>query len=164
MIRADISQVISHIRDPVKIALAVVRNDSGKHNAITLEWYMRTSIDPPMFAISVGHTRYSHDCLQEFRFFNLCFPSPEQFEAVRICGSLSGRDRDKFTECNFDTFPGKLARLPVIRNAAANFECEINSQLRSGDHTIFTGVVKYAWYDHDKRVMTYNDLLVKNQR
>ncbi|MBW6516186.1 MAG: flavin reductase family protein [Candidatus Cloacimonetes bacterium] len=157
MIRTEIQQVIEYVKNPVKIALAVVRDPNGKDNAITLEWYMRTSITPPMFAISVGLTRFSHYCLQNFRYFNLCFPSPEQIEAVKICGSKSGSDIDKFALCNFDIFPGKLAKLPVIRNAAANFECEMISQLRSGDHTIFTGEIKYAWYDNTKRVITYQD-------
>jgi|SRR5690554_422786 flavin reductase (DIM6/NTAB) family NADH-FMN oxidoreductase RutF len=158
MIKEDISRVIQYIRDPVKIALAIVRDHAGKHNAIALEWYMRTSIEPPMFAVSIGHSRYSHECLEAFRYFNLCFPSPELRKAVKLCGSLSGRDIDKFTECRFNYFPGKLARLPVIRDAAANFECAVISQLRSGDHTIFTGEIKYAWYDQSKRVMTYTDL------
>ena len=157
MVREDTSKVIQFIKDPVKIALAIVRDQEGKDNAITLEWYMRTSIEPPMFAISVGHQRYSHHCLLNFRYFNLCFPSPEQVEAVKLCGSISGRDNDKMALCQFDTFPGKLVKLPVIRKAAANFECVVISQLRSGDHTIFTGEVKYSWYDESKRVITYAD-------
>lgn len=157
MYKEEISKVIEFVKNPVKIALAVVRDKEGKDNAITLEWYMRTSISPPMWAISVGHSRYSHECLQSLRYFNLCFPSPEQIEAVRICGSLSGRDNNKFSLCGFDTIPGRLAKLPVIRKAAANFECEVISQVRSGDHTIFAGEVKYAWYDKDKRVITYRD-------
>ncbi len=157
MIRTDISTVISFVKDPSKIALAIVRDTDGKDNAITLEWFMRTSIDPPMLAISIGNTRYSHRCLQSFRFFNLCFPTPEQIEAVKLCGSLSVRDTDKFNLCHFDTFPGKLAKLPIIRNSAANFECEVITQVRSGDHTIFAGEIKYAWLDKDQRVITYQD-------
>jgi len=157
MIRAEISTVISFVRDPVKIALAIVKNETGKDNAITLEWYMRTSIEPPMLAISIGNTRYSYHCLQSFRYFNLCFPSPEQIEAVKICGTLSGRDTDKLELCHFDTFPGKLAKLPIIRHAAANFECEVITQVRSGDHTIFAGEIKYAWFDKEKKVITYQN-------
>lgn len=158
MINADISSVIDFVKHPAKIALAIVRSKEGKDNAITLEWFMRTSIDPPMLAISIGHSRYSYQCLQSVRFFNLCFPSPEQVEAVRICGSLSGRDYDKLSLSGFDTFAGKLAKIPIIRNAAANFECEVVSQIRSGDHTIYAGEIKHAWYNSEKRVITYKDL------
>ncbi len=158
MTKEEISRVIQHIRDPAKIAMAIVKDRNGKLNAITLEWYMRTSIEPSMFAISIGHSRYSHECLESYRYFNLCFPSPAMLEAVKICGSLSGREIDKFSECRFDYFPGKLVKLPVIRNAAANFECEVISQLNSGDHTIYTGEIKYAWYNKNQRVITYTDL------
>ncbi len=155
----DISKVISFVRDPAILVLAIVKDEADKFNAITLEWYMRTSISPPMFAVSIGHQRYSYDCLQKFRYFNLCFPSPELIEATKVSGSKSGRDVDKFTLCEIDYFPGKLAKLPVIKNAAATFECEIVSQMRTGDHTIFSGEVKYAWYSPDQRVITYQDIL-----
>lgn len=149
--------VIKYVRDPAKITMAITRDEKGKYNAITLEWFMRTSIQPPMYAISIAHTRYSYKCLQNYRYFNLCFPSPELLEMTKVSGSKSGRDIDKFAVCNVDWFPGKLVKLPIIRNAAATFECEIVSQVRSGDHTIFAGEVKYAWYNPEKRVLTYEN-------
>lgn len=157
MILEKYDKVIQHTLHPAKITMAIVKDKNDKFNAITLEWFMRTSIKPPMFAISVAHSRYSYECLQSFRYFNLCFPSPELVEMTKISGSKSGRDIDKFAECQVDYFPGKLAKLPIIRNAAATFECEIISQVKSGDHTIFAGEVKYAWYDPQKRVITYKD-------
>jgi flavin reductase (DIM6/NTAB) family NADH-FMN oxidoreductase RutF len=159
MKQEDISKVIGFVRDPAKVTMAIVKDvEQDKFNAITLEWFMRTSIEPPMFAISIGHTRYSYKCLQNHRYFNLCFPSPELVKETIICGSKSGRDIDKFELENLDYFAGKLAKLPIIRKAAATFECKIISQVRSGDHTIYAGEVKYAWYNPDKRVITYTDL------
>lgn len=159
MILDSTNNVISYTKNPAKIAMAVVRDAiRDRHNLITLEWFMRTSIEPAMFAISIGHNRYSHECLQNFRYFNLCFPSPEQVKEVIICGTRSGRDIDKFALENLTHFPGKLAKLPILRNAAANFECLVTTQVGSGDHTIFVGEVKYAWFDRTQRVICYEDL------
>lgn len=157
MIQGSIGEVIKHTTHPAKITMAIVQDKQGKFNAITLEWFMRTSIEPAMFAISIGHTRYSYTCLQEYRFFNLCYPSPDLIEMVKICGSKSGKDIDKFAKCQPQYFQGKLAKLPILKDSAANFECAIISQVRSGDHTIFAGQVKYAWYNSEKRVITYED-------
>ena len=152
------SEAVKTIKKPAKITFAVVKDATGKFNTITLEWFMKTSIKPPMLAISIGHTRYSYKCLQDFRYFNLCFPSLEMKEAALISGTKSGRDIDKLEVMQEDNFPGKLAKLPIFRNAVANFECEIVTQVRSGDHTIYVGEVKYSWANKDKQVLLFKDL------
>jgi flavin reductase (DIM6/NTAB) family NADH-FMN oxidoreductase RutF len=79
-------------------------------------------------------------------------------DAALLSGTKSGRDLDKLTAMNEDFFPGKLAKLPIFRNAAANFECEIVTQVKSGDHTIFVGEVKHSWVDKSKKPLLFIDL------
>ena len=154
----NFQKVISFTKHPAKVALAITKDVKGKVNLMTMEWFMRTSIKPPMLAISVGHTRYSHECLQNFRYFNLCIPSKDMVEEVKLCGTQSGRDIDKLKVTKLDWFKGRLCQLPILRDAVANFECEITTQIRSGDHTIYVGEVKYSWLNEDKKILTYKDL------
>ena len=158
MNRVDFIIAKKLILHPAKITLAVVQDENGNNNLITLEWFMRTSIKPPMFAISIGHTRYSYECLQKVRKFNLCFPSKKMKELAIFCGSKSGRDLDKLETNNVEWFKGRWAQLPILKNAVANFECEVVSQVRSGDHTIFVGEVKYSWIDSNEEVLLAEDL------
>jgi len=158
MERVKYEKAIKAVKKPAKITMAVVQDKNGKNNLITLEWFMRTSIKPPMFAISIGHTRYSYECLQNFRYFNLCFPAKEMNMETLLCGTKSGRDIDKLKETKLDWFKGRLAQLPIIREAVANFECEIVTQVRSGDHTIFVGEVKHSWMNEGKEVLLFQDL------
>lgn len=136
-----------------RVALAVVEQADGKPNIITLEWYMKTSINPPMFAISVGHQRYSHEALQQNRYFNLVIPSSEMKEDLVYCGTKSGRDYNKFAEIDIKFVPGKLKKLPILTAAVANFECKIITQVNSGDHTIFVGEVKHSWVNEKKELL-----------
>ncbi len=149
-------QAYSKVHLPSKVTMAVTQKPDGNYNLITLEWFMRTSIDPPMFAISVGHTRYSHDCLMDVRYFNLVFPGKDQKDLLSLAGSQSGRDIDKFTAGKVEHFPGKLRKLPILKNASACFECEIVTQVKSGDHTIFVGEVKYSWLNDDVDFFFYH--------
>lgn len=158
MERTSYSDAVKAVKKPAKITLAVVKDANGKYNTITLEWFMKTSIKPPMLAISIGHTRYSYQCLQDFRYFNLCFPSLEMKEAALISGSRSGSDTDKLKLMKEEYFPGRLAKLPIFKNAVANFECEIVTQVRSGDHTIYVGEVKYSWVNKEKSLLLFKDL------
>ncbi|MCB5287816.1 MAG: flavin reductase family protein [Candidatus Cloacimonetes bacterium] len=151
----NLPEAYAKVHLPSKVALAVTGKPDGNYNLITLEWFMRTSIAPPMFAISVGHSRYSHDCLQDVRFFNLVFPSAGQKSLLSLAGSQSGRDIDKFSAGKVLSLPGKLHKLPVLKDAAAVFECEVVSQVKSGDHTIFVGEVKYSWSNPEAEFFYY---------
>lgn len=151
----DPSDVNSYVHLPAKAVLAVTQKPTEGYNLITLEWFMRTSIIPPMFAISVGHSRYSRECLEAHRFFNLVFPAIEQKSLLSLCGSTSGRDSDKFAVGEVSSFPGKLHKLPILKEAVANLECEIVTQVRSGDHIIYVGQVHYAWINQDKQLFYY---------
>jgi flavin reductase (DIM6/NTAB) family NADH-FMN oxidoreductase RutF len=151
----DLTTAYGVVHLPAKVALAVTEKPGGGYNLITLEWFMRTSIQPPMFAISVGHTRYSHECLLESRYFNLVFPSAAMKPLCAMAGSTSGRDVDKLERGKVEYMQGRLHKLPVPKDAVAVFECEVTSQVRSGDHTIFVGEVKYSWVDTEKELLVY---------
>ncbi len=138
-------QAYTKVHLPSKVTMAVTQKPDGNFNLITLEWFMRTSIAPPMFAISIGHSRYSHECLMDNRYFNLVFPSKRQKDLLSLAGSQSGRNIDKFTAGEVQYIPGKLRKFPILKDAAACFECEVVTQVSSGDHTIFVGEVKYSW-------------------
>ena len=158
MERTDFTTAIAATKNPAKIAIAVVKDKNDKVNLITLEWFMRTSLKPAMFAISIAHTRYSYECLQNFRYFNLCIPSKEMAKAAEICGTKSGRDVDKLKLINQDWFSGKLKKIPIFKNALANFECEVVTQVKNGDHTIYVGEVKYSWLNEEKKILLFEDL------
>lgn len=148
----EISNANSLIHLPAKVVMAVTEKPAGAYNIITLEWFMRTSIAPCMYAISIGHSRYSYECLEAVRYFNLVFPSIELKSLVSLSGSTSGRDIDKFVDSQVAHFPGKLHKLPILKDALVNLECEVVSQVRSGDHTIYVGEVQYAWSDPAKNL------------
>ncbi len=155
MKQTDFTDAYARIHLPAKVVLAITQKPDGGYNLITLEWFMRTSIAPPMFAISIGHNRFSLECLESNRYFNLVFPAVDQKPLLTFCGSNSGRDLDKFSETGAEYFQGKLHKLPILRDAVANFECEIVSQVRSGDHTIYVGQVYYSWLDNEKELFFY---------
>jgi flavin reductase (DIM6/NTAB) family NADH-FMN oxidoreductase RutF len=158
MERIDFSHALMAVKHPQKVVIAFVQSEENKFNPITLEWFMRTSIEPPMFAISIGHTRFSYKCLQNYRNFNLCFPNNSQGDFVRLSGTKSGRDIDKMNTIEGEWFKGRYAGLPIMKEAVANFECEVITQVSSGDHTIYVGKVKYSWVDSTKDIFTLKDL------
>ena len=141
---------------PEQIALAVSVDAAGRPDVITLGWVMPTSNVPPMVAISVGHTRYSHELIAKSGEFVLVFPSAAQAEACLICGTKSGRDTDKIAAAALRTAPAKVIRTPLIEGAVANFECRVTGRLVTGDHTIFAAEVLAAHVDDAAGERVYN--------
>lgn len=152
MRQCNYADAVKRMNRPSRLALAVSKPKDGPVNIITLGWFMRTSIKPPMFAISVGLTRYSHEILSENRNFVLAIPSVNMAEQTMQCGLQSGRNVDKITEFGIKIRRGKLTEIPVLADAVANFECKTITQVRSGDHTIFVGEVKYSWQNDDENL------------
>ena len=83
------------------------------------------------------------------------FPSQQMKAVCSLAGSKSGRDIDKFTETGVKHIPGKLRKLPVLSDAVAVFECEVVTQVRSGDHTIYVGEVKHSWMNEEGELLVY---------
>ena len=50
---------------PEHIVMVTTISAAGEPNIITLGWAMPTSGSPPMCAVSIGLSRYSHDLLEE---------------------------------------------------------------------------------------------------
>ena len=102
-----------------------------------------------MYAVSIGVERYTHELMQEVPEFTVAIPGPDMGEAIRICGTRSGRDVDKVTAASLRTEPATEIGPPLLRGAVANFECRIASQLRTGDHTLFVGEIVTAHLAED---------------
>lgn len=141
---------------PEQIALAVSVDGAGRPDAITLGWAMPTSNAPPMVAISIGHTRHSHELIAKSGEFVLVFPSEAQAEACLVCGTKSGRDTDKIAAAGLRTAPAAVIRTPLLEGAVANLECRVRNTLVTGDHTIFAGEVVAAHVDDAAGGRVYN--------
>ncbi len=126
---------------PEHIAIAIARDAHGKLNPITLGWFMNTSIDPPMLAISVGRKRYSLETIRRAKEFVVSFPSTAMTKDVLFHGTKSGRDMDKLAASGTRTQPAQLVDGALLSDAVANFECRLEAELETGDHFIFVGRV-----------------------
>ena len=141
---------------PEQIVIAVARDKNGKANPITLGWTMIVSGEPAMMAIAVANSHYSIETIRHSKCFTIAFPSSEMAELALFFGSRSGRDTDKFAEFDCQTAPAKQIDSVLLAEAVANFECTLESQTLTGDHTIFIGriVASHISTEPKKRLYT----------
>lgn len=141
---------------PEQVACAVCVDAEGNPNIIPLGWFMQTSFQPPMCAISVGHTRYSHELIEAQGEFVAAFPAEGYEDDVLYCGNRSGRDVDKFADTRFTPQGASVVDVPLMAEALANLECRVDGALETGDHTIFSGEIVAAHVNDDAGRRIYN--------
>lgn len=142
-------------RHPDPVALVTSQGKDGKDNIMTIGWFMQTSLNPVLLAISIGRTRFSHSLLADSNEFVLCLPSAMQADAALYCGTHSGRNTDKFAETGLMKIKAKHVRPPLIAGSVACFECKVVDKLQTEDHTIFVGEV-LASYSSDAEDVLYD--------
>ncbi len=141
---------------PERTVLAASVDSKGQANLIALGWNMPTSHSPPIAAISIGITRYSHQLVHESQEFVLVFPSFEMRDQVMYCGTHSGRAVDKFQQTGLTPVPAKYVQPPLVKEAVVNMECRVIGELRTGDHTLFAGEILTAYISDEVRQVLFN--------
>jgi len=134
---------------PEWVVLVVTIDREGQVDIMPAGWAMVASGTPPMFAIAVGHGRYTHELICQSGEFVIAFPSPGQGDDVLYTGTHSGRDVDKLANTNFQTAPSTRLRTPLLQGCIVNVECLLDTQTLAGDHTIFVGKVLAAHVEED---------------
>ena len=112
-----------------------------KPNLITIAWAGSVCSDPPMLSISVRPERYSHAIIQATREFVVNIPSPRQAKVVDWCGTVSGRNVDKFADTGLTPAKALKVRCPIITECLLNIECRVQKFLKLGSHTMFVAEV-----------------------
>ena len=129
---------------PERVALVTCADKSGKPNIITISWFTRTAVNPPMIAIAVHPTRYSHKLISESKEFVFAMAAKEMGKESLFCGMKSGKAVDKFKETKLTVLPAKKVKAPLIDGCVINLECEVVNVIPTGDHTLFVGEIVAA--------------------
>ena len=138
MRKVEYSECKNFIARPARVVWAVAEHD-GKRSICPLGWKMTTSNSPPMIAISVAPTRFTHDLILNSGGFVLAWPGEDLAEATIFCGTNSGRDVDKFKDTDYKT--GVNGAPIVLENAIGYLEVEVIDSMDIGTHTVFVGKV-----------------------
>lgn len=126
---------------PLPVMLVTCVDAFGKPNIITLAWVGMVNSEPPMVSISVQPSRYSHGLIKASREFVVNIPSEEMIRKVDLCGVVSGRDVDKFSETGFTPMEAEEVSPPLIEECRVNLECKVRKTISLGSHDLFLGEI-----------------------
>jgi flavin reductase (DIM6/NTAB) family NADH-FMN oxidoreductase RutF len=124
--------------------ILVTSRHEEKESIITLAWQSPVSGSPPMAMISVAPQRYSHDIISQSGEFIINVPPFSLLKETVHCGTVSGRDGDKFASAGLSRESARAVSAPLIAECIGHLECRVDQQVTAGDHTLFVGQVVAA--------------------
>ena len=125
---------------PSPAALITSVDEDERANIITLGEVFNISIkNPVILGIAIAKPRYSHELISATREYVVNLPTAAMLEIVDRCGTVSGRDVDKFAEFALTPAPAEKVRPPLIAECPINIECRVIGIQEIGDHDLFLG-------------------------
>lgn len=135
--------------------------DGDKLNTMTIGWGTVGFIwQKPVFMIMVRQSRYTYQILENTREFTVSIPIKNNLKKeLAFCGTKSGRDVDKFKECNLTPERGKVVETPIIGECDLHYECKIIYQQSMEPALAAPGIKKLAYPKGDYHGMYYGEIV-----
>jgi flavin reductase (DIM6/NTAB) family NADH-FMN oxidoreductase RutF len=132
----------THVLDllpPYPIVLVTTRT-----NAITINQVMYFTFRPLRIGVAIAHARYTYELLKDEGEFVINVPDASLADAVKSCGSLSGRDGDKFEAIGLNAEPSRQVQAVSVAQCAAHIECRVARTIPFEHRDWFVGQVVAA--------------------
>ncbi len=99
---------------------------TGMCNTMTIGWAMvGLCWRKPVLMVAVRNSRHTFKIMEAAADFTVSMPSGNLRDEIFYCGTKSGRDVNKFEECELKTAAGRKVESPVIDTPGLHVECTI---------------------------------------
>lgn len=139
-ILSDMSKTIRELTGapiPTPVVLVTTASKEGKPNIITLAWAGIVCSVPLMVGLAVRPSRHSHALLEENPELVINLPRADQVEKTDLCGTLSGRETDKFAATGWAAVAADEVSAPLIDECPINLEARVSQKISLGTHDLF---------------------------
>jgi flavin reductase (DIM6/NTAB) family NADH-FMN oxidoreductase RutF len=110
-----------------KVLFLASSDGKDKANVMPFTSWAISHVDPQGWCIAVyvftGH--FTHELIDQTKQFTVNAPRNAMDEIIECCGSMSGRNHDKFKECGLTAVASCYVAPPIIEECIAHFECEV---------------------------------------
>ena len=124
------------------VSIVTTSGDLGRYG-LTVSSMTSVSAEPPMLLVCVNKSSVAHDAIAGNRRFAVnVLTARQQHLAATFAGSGNHGPAYEFSS---DVWTVSSSGLPQLLNPAAVFECELDTAVTAGTHSIFIGRVTRAF-------------------
>jgi len=140
--------------------LMVTSSADGKSNVMTIGWGTVGILwSLPVFVVLVRPSRYTYSRLEEVDEFTINVPPEELAKAALHCGTVSGRDNDKFKDMGFTPVQGRKVKVPIIQECVMHYECRIVHENDVIPEALVKAIINGAYPQGDFHRIYYGQIL-----
>jgi flavin reductase (DIM6/NTAB) family NADH-FMN oxidoreductase RutF len=114
-------------------------------NIMTAAAFHFYSFEPPCVMVGIRPDNLTYALITEKQEYGINLPTTTQLEVVRVCGSVSGRDADKFERTGLTPKKGTMIDSYLIAECPVSMECRVVHEVDfPGTHRWFVGQIEAA--------------------
>ena len=126
MIDVDFMTVAERAMHQIRKGAFLTVKVGERLNTMTIGWAtIGFCWKKPIFMVAVRDSRHTFTLIEDAADFTVSVPSGDMQKEIMFCGTKSGRDLDKFAECNLKTASARQVTSPIIDLPGLHFECRI---------------------------------------
>ncbi|TCT15543.1 flavin reductase (DIM6/NTAB) family NADH-FMN oxidoreductase RutF [Natranaerovirga pectinivora] len=132
-----------------------------KENTMTIAWGTTGFIwGKPIFVVAVRYSRYTYDLINKSNEFTVSIPLNGQLKKeLGVCGKESGRDKDKFKECNLTPVKGKNVASSMIEECDLHYECKVVYKQAMEPSAVDSAIDEKFYSNNNYHVMFYGEIV-----
>ncbi len=139
----------------------LVSGKMKKANVMTIGWGLIGRLwGKPFFMVAVRPSRYTHKFIEETRDFTVNVPKKGMEKIVNYCGSVSGREHDKFKEKGLTMTPGKKVNSPIISDCIIHYECKVVFKSKVVSSVLPKNIIRNYYPSEDDHTLYFGEILV----
>jgi flavin reductase (DIM6/NTAB) family NADH-FMN oxidoreductase RutF len=102
---------------------------------------------PPMLAVSVRNSRFTHTLINRLGVFGVNVPSIDILPETNKAGMFSGDEVNKFDKLLLTPFKANKSGVILIEECPISLECKLVQKVELPSHTMFIGEVIQTYVD-----------------
>ncbi len=134
---------------PCPVVLVTCVDSKEKPNIITLAWVGTVCSNPPMMGLGIRPHRHSYGLIERSGEFVVNIPTKDLVKETDFCGTVSGKDVDKFSQTGLTPEPAEKVKPPLIKECPVNIECIVKKIIPLGVHHLFLGEIVHVHVDQE---------------
>ena len=151
-------ETLARLEDPGCLLMGAKKD--GRCNVMTIGWGLVGAFwGMRVFMVAVRHSRFTHEFIEDSGEFTVNVPGEGLDADVTHCGEVSGRQHDKFKECELTLLKGKLVKVPVIKECKIHYECRVVHKLEVKPEQVPSDVDKLFYPKNDYHTLYFGKIL-----
>ncbi|MHC1750213.1 MAG: flavin reductase family protein [Cellulosilyticaceae bacterium] len=136
-------------------------SDGTIENTMTIAWgNIGFMWRKPVITIMVRYSRYTYELLEKSDCFTLSIPLKANLkDALKYCGSVSGRDHDKWQGAGLTKVKAHLVNAPLVDECDLHYECKIIGKMPLVENALESDINSAFYANGDYHVLYYGEIL-----